>query len=182
MALLISNVNRWLLGILLGLSLLATVRVSAQSETRKVRLGMFGYVSLPRDYKSYRTNDVRDAWGGYILAGDKKTIIVWSAGLVQTPFDNGDDKFVWVKRENVGKTALKYGLLHTNDNDIVAAALPGLNLVMVLRSDKDLDTFLKVARSFRRDKCRNCERPLIDGPSNKSLDASRDSVFLKKLL
>jgi len=156
---------------------IATIAVSAQSQTRKVRLGMLGYVVLPSDCKAYRTNDLRDAWGGYILFPDNKTNIAWSAGMVQTPFDNGDDKFVWVKRESLGKTSLKYGLLHANDKDIVAAALPGLNLVMVLKSDNDLDTFLKVARSFRLGKCDDCVRPLSAGPSNNSLDRSGGSVF-----
>ena len=176
MAFLLPDVNPRLLGSLLATCLFVTVAVSAQSATRNVRLGIFGYVVLPNEYKAYRTNDLRDAWSGYIVAPNNKTMVFWSAGLVQTPFDNGDDKFVWVKRENVGNTVLKYGLLHANDNDIVAATVPGLNLVMVLRSDNDLDLFLKIARSFRRDKCRNCERPLrqvlCSGPSNKSLDRS----------
>ena len=138
---------------------------------------MFGYVVLPSDCKAYRTNNLRDAWSGYILFSDNKTIIEWSAGMVQTPFDNGDDKFVWIKRESLGKTPLKYGLLHANDKDIVAAALPGLNLFIVLKSDNDIDTFLSVARSFKLGKCSDCGRPLPAGPSNKSLDASGGSVF-----
>jgi hypothetical protein len=158
---------------------MATIAVSAQ--TRKVRLGIFGYLALPRDYRAYRTEDHRDAWYGYIVAGDNKTTIEWTAGLVQTPFDGGDDKFVWTKHETVGKWALKYGLLHTKDRDVVAAALPGLNLYIVLKSDNDLDTFLKIARSFRREKCDDCERPLPARPSNKSLHASRGSVFRMKL-
>jgi hypothetical protein len=177
MALLLSDMNLRLLGILLVLCVLVTVTVSAQSETRNVRLGMSGYLVLPRDYRAYRTNNVRHPSSGYIVCADHKTIVVWSTGSLQMPFDNGDGKFVWVKREQLGKTLLKYGLLHANDTDIVAAALPGLNLVMVLRSNSDMNTFLKIARSFRREKCQGCERPLPDGPSNKSLDASGGSVF-----
>jgi hypothetical protein len=151
--------------------------VAAQSQSRKVRLGMWGYLVLPHDYKVYRTQDLRDAWGGYIASPDNKMHIEWSSGMVGTPFDDGDDKFVWIKRENLGKSPLRYGLRHTKEGDIVAAALPGLNLVMSLKSDDDIDAFLKIARSFRIEKCAECERPLRSAPSNKSLDASGGSVF-----
>ena len=177
MSLLTSNVNR-LTAILVSFSVLAgTVTIAAQPQFRKVRVGVFGYFVLPHDYKVYRTRDLRDAWSGYILLPDNKTNIEWSAGMVQAPFDKGDDKFVWVKRETIGKSSLKYGLLHTNEADVLAAALPGLNLFMVLRRDDGLDIFLKIARSFKRERCDDCEPPLPAATSNKSLDRSASSAL-----
>ena len=178
MAFLISNVKNRLVAIVVSLVVLASaMTIPAQPRLRKVRLGIFGYLVLPPDYKAYRTHDHRDAWYGYITLPDNKTLIHWTAGLVQTPFDNGDDKFVWIKRETVGKSSLKYGLLHTNDGDVLAAALPGLNLFMVLRRDDGLDIFLKLARSFKLERCNDCERPLPAAPSNNSLDRSGGCAF-----
>jgi hypothetical protein len=164
----------WLMMLAVGIT-----SIAAQPQSRKVHFGRWGYLVLPHDYKVYRTDDLRDAWFGDIAAPDNKAHIEWCYGMVGTPFDAGDDKFAWVKSENLGKSPLKYGLRHTNDGDIVAAALPGLNLAMLVKSENDIDAFLVIARSYRIEKCDDCEHPLPLAPSNKSLDASRDSLFLK---
>jgi len=171
--------DRRFIGILIWLSILLVGMAPARSQSsdRKVRLGLFGYLVLPREYRAYRTEDLRDAWYGYIAPPDNKVRINWSSGLVQTPFQNGEGKFVWVKRETVAKSLLTYGVRHTKEGDVVDASVGGVNLHMTLKSDGDIDLFLKIARSFRREQCDDCERPLPAPPSNKSLDASGGSVF-----
>jgi hypothetical protein len=144
-----------------------------QPRKRKMRLGLVGYLLLPEGYKAYKTKDLRDAWYGYIVSPDNKIRIRWSSGLVQKPFDKGEDKFLWVKREDIPKGELKYGLECTDDGDMIVASVGWVNLYMPVKSDSDINTFLEIARSYVVEQCDDCERPLPgEPPSNNSFNPS----------
>src|SRR5437867_10553183 len=62
---------------------------SKQQKQRKIKIGLIGYFLLPDDYQIYKTNDLRDAWYGYILSPDKTFRNSWTSGLVQNAFQTG---------------------------------------------------------------------------------------------
>lgn len=130
------------------------------SHGRKLRLGMWGHILLPEGYRAYETDDLRDAWFGYIVSADDKVRINWTAGMVVTPFQEGEDKFVWVKSEKLSKITLQYGLKRTAEGELIAATLPGLNLWMSVKEVTDLNLFLEIARSYKIEACLDCVRPL----------------------
>jgi hypothetical protein len=148
-----------------------------ESPKRKLRLGLVGYLPLPEGYEAYRTKDLRDAWYGYIVSPDNKIRINWSSGLVQTPFQEGEGKFVWVKRENIPKGVLKYGLMRTDDEEVIAATVGWVNLYMPVKAESDIDLFLGIARSYKMEKCDDCERPLPAPPSNNGMQRTRRTAL-----
>ena len=158
-------------------------KISAkQSRKRKLRLGLVGYLLLPKGYKVYRTGRTVDAWGGYILSPEDSIRIEWSAGMVQTPFVDGEDKFLWIKRENIGKGSLQYGLRRTDKGEIIAATVGWANFTMLVKRDGDIDKFLGIVRGYRVKQCNNdCESPLPAPPSNNSFNRSGISLdFIRK--
>lgn len=146
-----------------------------QSLKKKLRLGLVGYLPLPEGYKAYRTKDLRDAWYGYIVSPDNKIRINWSSGLVQTPFQEGEDKFVWAKREDIPKGVLKYGLMRTDAGKVIAATVGWVNLYMPVKAESDIALFLGIARSYKFEKCDDCERPLPEPPSSNGMHPTRDT-------
>jgi hypothetical protein len=145
-----------------------------QARERKLRLGIVGYILLPEGYKAYRAKDLRDAWYGYIVSPDNKIRITWSSGMVQNPFQDDEAKFVWVKREIISKDMLKYGLMHTDDGKMIAASVGGIHLYMPIKSEGDMDTFLGIARSYKVEKCDECERPLPEAQPNNGMQRMRN--------
>jgi len=145
-----------------------------QSREIKLRLGLVGYLLLPEGYKAYRTKALIDAWYGYIVSPDDKIRIKWSSGMVQTPFKDGEAKFVWVKHEEIPKGVLKYGLIHRDDGEMIAASVGWVNFYMPVKSEGDMDTFLGIARSYKVEKCDDCERPLPEAPSNNGVQRTRN--------
>ena len=135
-----------------------------QGETnlnRKVRLCFFGYLLLPHDYRAYQTDDLQDAWYGYIASPSKKTLrIRYTAGLVESPFQQGKDKFVWLKTESIHKGLLKYGLLKKEHGGQMAATVGIVNFYATLETEAEKDLFLRIVRSYRMEHCQDCEFPL----------------------
>jgi len=148
------------------------------ARERKLRLGLVGYLLLPEGYKAYRTKDLRDAWYGYIVSPDNKIRINWSSGLVQTPFQEGEGKFVWVKREGIPKGVLRYGLMRTDEGDVIAATVGWVNLYMPVKAEGNIDLFLGIARSYKVEECDDCERPLPEPPANKGMQRSAETTAL----
>jgi hypothetical protein len=140
---------------------------------RKVRLAPIGYVLLPEGYKAYREIRHRDTWHGYIESPDGSFKIEFWGGMVQSPFENAEDKFVWVKREKIGKGVLKYGLKRTDDGDVVAASVTWLNFTAPLIGEGDMDLFLEIVRSHRMEQCKECEFPPAL-PSNNGMQRTRN--------
>lgn len=148
-----------------------------QSRKRKLHLGLVGFLPLPEGYKAYRTGRTVDAWGGYILSPDDSLRIEWSAGMVQTPFADGEDKFLWVRRENIGKGRLQYGLKHTDEGEIVAATVGFANFTMPVKREGDVDKFLKIVRAYKMEQCnKDCEAPLPAPQSNNGMHPTRNSA------
>ena len=91
---------------------------------------------------------------------------------------------MWVKRENIAKRVLKYGLKHMEDGDVVAASVPWLNFTAPIKREGDMDLFLEIVRSHRMKQCKDCEFPRAP-PSNKALQltarqrASQITSFLQ---
>jgi len=139
-----------------------------ESARRKVRLAPIGYVLLPQGYKAYREVRHRDTWHGYIESPDGSFKIEYWGGMVQSPFENGEDEFLWVKREEIGKAVLKYGLKRTDEGDVVAASVTWLNFTAPIKHVGDMDLFLEIVRSHRMEQCKDCEFPPAL-PSNKAL-------------
>ena len=126
--------------------------------TRKVRLGIIGYVVLPADYRAYQTSDLRDAWAGYLASPLNETIkIHYAAGLVESPFEYGKKRFVWLKNESVDKALLKYGLLKQEYGGQMAANIGTVNFYANLDSEGERNLFLKIVRSYKRERCEDCE-------------------------
>ncbi len=142
---------------------------------RKVRLAPIGYVLLPASYKVYREVRHRDTWHGHIESPDGSFRIEYWGGMVQSPFENGEDKFVWVKRENIGKGVLKYGLKHTEQGDVVAASVTWLNFTAPIKREGDMELFLEIVRSHRMEQCKDCEFPAAP-PSNNAMQPTANSV------
>ena len=94
------------------------------------------------------------------MAPDDSFRIRWTAGLVQKPFDDGEDKFVWVKRENIFNGVLKYGLKRTAKGDQVEATVGHASFYAVIKSDGEMTQLFQILRSYRVEKCEDCERPL----------------------
>ena len=148
---------------------------ATKSAKRKVRLAPVGYILLPKGYKVFREVRHRDTWHGYIESSDGSFRIDYWGGMVQSPFENGKDKFVWVKRENIAKRVLKYGLKHMEDGDVVAASVPWLNFTAPIKREGDMDLFLEIVRSHRMKQCKDCEFPRAPPSNNPSeADESRD--------
>jgi hypothetical protein len=93
--------------------------------------------------------------------------------MVQSPFENGEDKYVWMKRENIGKGALKYGLKRTDDGDVIAASVTWLNFTAAIKREGDMDLFLEIIRSHRMEQCKDCEFPPAP-PSNNGMQRTRN--------
>jgi hypothetical protein len=150
----ISNNNR----ILPSQSSLSSSNVaSKETKTNKVRLYPKGYFIVPESYHAFRTQDLIDAFIGYIISADQKIRIDWSFGIVKKPFEEGEKKFIWVKSENISKGVLKYGLKHTDNGDVIVATVGGVNLFMSIKTESDIDLFLSIVRSYRDEKCDDCE-------------------------
>ena len=146
-----------------------------KSRPIKLRLGLVGYLRLPEGYKAFYTGRTVDAWGGYILSADGSLRVEWSAGMVQTPFADGEDKFLWVKRERIGKGRLQYGLRRTDEGEVVAATVGFASFTMPVKSERDVDQFLKLVRGYKMDQCgSDCERPLPAPPSNNGMQRTRN--------
>jgi hypothetical protein len=139
-----------------------------KSAKRKVQLAPVGYILLPKGYKVFREVRHKDTWHGYIESPDGSFRIEYWGGMVQSPFENGEDKFVWVKRENISHGVLRYGLKHMEGGDVVAASVPWLNFTAPIKREGDLDLFLDIVRSHRMEQCKDCEFPSA-APSNKAL-------------
>jgi hypothetical protein len=139
---------------------------TAQAKSRKVRIALVGYFVLPIDYRVYRTNELRDAWSGYILSPDQCFRINWSAGLVQSPFENGEDGFVWVKREEISNGFLKYGVKRFPGGEQIAATVGFANFYAQIKTEHDQEQFMQIVRSYSVEQCDDCERPLTEPQSN----------------
>ena len=133
---------------------------SKEAKIKKVRLYPAGYFSLPEGYQAYRTQDLIDAFFGYIFSPDKKIRIGWNFGIVKRPFSEGENKFLWVKSENISNSVLKYGLKRTDNEDVIAATVGLVNLSMSVKTESDVELFLSIARSYKDEKCDDCERAL----------------------
>jgi hypothetical protein len=133
---------------------------SKEAKIKKVRLYPMGYFYLPEGYQAYRTQDLHDAFFGYIISPDKKFRINWSFGIVKKPFEEGENKFIWVKSENISKGVLKYGLKRTDNKDAIVATVGLVNLFMSVKTESDVDLFLSIARSYKDEKCDDCELAL----------------------
>ena len=46
---------------------------SKQQKQRQIKIGLIGYFLLPDDYQIYKTNDLRDAWYGYICLRTRRS-------------------------------------------------------------------------------------------------------------
>lgn len=148
-----------------------------QSRKRKLRLGLVGYLLLPKGYKVYRTGKTVDAQGGYILSPDNSLKINWSAGMVQSPFADGEDKFLWIKREEIGNGGLSYGLKRTDEGEIIAATVGWVNFTMPVKSENNISKFLGIVRGYRMGQCNNdCESPLPAPQFNNSFNRSGNSL------
>jgi hypothetical protein len=164
-------------GITIALSQSSSSRstvVFKESQKRKLQLGLIGYLPLPEGYKAYRTKDLRDAWYGYIISPDNIHRITWASGMVQTPFEDGQNKFLCVKREAISKGVLEYGLMRTDSGEKIAATVGHVNLYMTVKAEKDIDLFLSIVRSYRVEKCDDCERPLPEPPSSNGMHRTRN--------
>jgi len=154
-------------------------RSKKKSRTIKLRLGLVGFLLLPEGYKAYYTGRTVDAWGGYILSPDDILRIEWSAGMVQTPFADGEDKFLWVKREIIGKGRLQYGLKRTDKGEMIAATVGFANFTMPVKREGDVDKFLKLVRGYKVEQCNNdCESPLPAPPSNNGMHPTADTQLV----
>ena len=90
--------------------------------------------------------------------------------MVQTPFADGEDKFLWVKRENIGKGRLQYGLKRKDGGEMIAATVGFANFTMPVMFRVDVEKFLKLVRGYKAEQCNNdCERPLPAPPSNNGM-------------
>ena len=138
-------------------------------KSRKVKLGVFGYLVLPKGYRAYQTADLRDAWYGYIAYPGQTFRIRYTAGLVQTPFQNGEDKFVWLKQETIRKQLLKYGLLRTAHGEEIAATIGTVNFYAPVKTESEMNLFLDIVRSYRFEHCEDCEPVFQTTPANKRL-------------
>ena len=121
-----------------------------------MQLYFMGYLTLPVGYKAFKTESWIDAWFGYIISPDEKFRINYSAGMVQTPFENGDKGYVWVKREVRGKVVLRYGLRRIASGDHIAATVPGMNFNATVKNANEIDLFLEIVRSYVVGKCSEC--------------------------
>jgi outer membrane protein assembly factor BamB len=134
--------------------------IEAQSKTRKVRLGIFGYLVLPASYGVYKTTDRRDAWSGYIECADDQFLILWTAGMVVGPFAKGGAGYQWLKSEALGKGLLKYGLKRTAQGNDLAATVGFANFYAHVRNEHEVNLFMATIRSFVLKQCDGCESPL----------------------
>ena len=128
-------------------------------KTIKMQLYFMGYLTLPEGYRAFKTESWIDAWFGYIISPDEKFRINYSAGMVQTPFENGNKGVRWVKREVRGKIVLRYGIRRTENGDEIVATVPGMNFYASIKNVGDTDLFLKIARSYVVGKCLDCAHP-----------------------
>jgi hypothetical protein len=157
-------------------------RGKKRSRTIKLRLGLVGFLPMPAGYKAYYTGRTVDAWGGYILSLDDSLRIEWSAGMVQTPFADGEDKFLWVKRENIEKGRLQYGLKRTDKGEMIVATVGFANFTMLVKREGGVGQFLKLVRSYKVEQCNNdCESPLPAPPSNNGMHPTADTIDFKFL-
>jgi hypothetical protein len=138
---------------------------------RKVKLAPIGYVLLPQGFKAYCEIRLRDTWRGYIESPDRTFRIDFWGGMVQSPFENGESGFQWVKREKIGTGMLRYGIKHTPTGDVAVGSVTWLNFSTPIRREGDLDQFLQIVRSHRMEECEGCESP-PPPPSNNSSDRS----------
>jgi len=121
---------------------------------------------LPINYRVYQTNDLHDARSGYILSPDHSFRINWTAGLVQSPFENGEDGFVWVKREKILNGFLKYGVKQLPGEEEIAATVGFANFYAQIKTEHDQEQFMQIVRSYSVEQCDDCERPLTEPQSN----------------
>src|SRR5215813_10443953 len=128
-------------------------------KTIKMQLYFMGYLTLPEGYRAFKTESWIDAWFGYIISPDEKFRINYSAGLVQTPFEDGNKGYLWVKRETRGKVVLRYGLRRTESGDEIAATVQGMNFYASVKNVGDIDLFLEIVRSYVVGKCSDCDHP-----------------------
>lgn len=149
-----------------------SVTEAQRKDKNKVSLEPLGFILLPEGYKAYRERVWVDVWYGYIESQDKLWRINYSAGLVQTPFQVEPDAFIWTKTENLSKSVLKYGLRRKEGKEFMAANIGLLNLTAEIKRESDKDTFLEIARSYKREECKDCGKPLPASPSNKSVNTS----------
>jgi hypothetical protein len=146
---------------------------SKQSRKRKVLLGP-GYVLLPESYKAYRNKSGIDTWSGYIISSDGDFRIDVYGGMVGSPFGIDEDKFVWTKVEGVSKEAIKLGLKRVGAGDVMVAESVWINFTASVKHDVDKESFLEIVRSYRDEKCKDCEEMLSAPPSNNSFNRTRN--------
>ena len=150
-------------------------KVSAkQSRKRKVVLGP-GYVWLPEGYQAYRTKRMVDAWWGYIISPDGSFRIDISSGMVDPPFGADEGKFVWTKVEGKSKNTIKIGLRRTDKYELMVASSIWINFTSPVKREGDGDLFLEIVRSYRDEKCNDCEEMLSEPPSNNGMQRTRNN-------
>ncbi len=131
----------------------------ALAQSKRVRLAPWWTILLPENYKAYRTDNLVDAWYGYIESTDHSFRVRYTAGLVQSPFEVDKDRIVWTKALEVDRFRFHYGLKRTAEGNRLIASLNGLYFSTEYRDETDLQRLLDLMRSCSSGQCSEC--PLV---------------------
>ena len=125
-------------------------------KTRVIQLTPFGYITLPKNYWAYMEKDWGDAWGGVIEPLDGSFQISFTAGLVNSAFENYAGKIKWKKELNMENGSIIYALAENASTKSILAEIKGANFTARIENDSDIEKFLEIIKNYRPGRCEKC--------------------------
>jgi len=121
-----------------------------------VQLMPYGFIVLPRGYWAYMNTNWNDAWAGKIERFDGTSIIFFSGGLIQSPFEVFKKKIKWTKTSMTVDRQFVYSLVKTKKSKRVIANIDGVFFDSEIKDEAEIEGFLSIISRYREGRCESC--------------------------
>jgi hypothetical protein len=118
----------------------------------RVQLSPLGCFLLPKNAIAYQDVWV-DVWAGYVEMKRNRLRIDYAGGLVQSPFSEKEEMFLWTKTERFSGHLLIYGRLKPPKTSVIVARIELTDFYVNVMDENDVNLFLRIVRTFQPGAC-----------------------------